>query len=84
LCFSVIVSRSRHNHTNSPTNLLSFDANDSGELFDLPGGPLQVAVGGQFRYESIDAPSANADFAGPTERYLVINAFGTKGSREVY
>jgi iron complex outermembrane recepter protein len=81
---SVLDYLSPDNITNSKSKLLSFDANVSGELFDLPGGPLQVAVGGQFRYESIDAPSANADFAGPTERYLVINAFGTKGSREVY
>lgn len=54
------------------------------DLFDLPGGPLQLGVGAAIRYEAIDAPSANSDFNGPTERYFTLNAFGTKGSRTVY
>jgi iron complex outermembrane receptor protein len=52
-------------------------------FFDLPGGPLNVAVGGSIRYESVDDPSANSDFNGPTQRYFLINAFGTIGHRWV-
>jgi iron complex outermembrane receptor protein len=72
------------NVTQSRSKLYSVQASVNGELLDLPGGPLQIGVGGSFRYESIDNPSANADFAGPTQRYFVLNAFGTTGSREVY
>ena len=54
------------------------------ELAQLPGGPLQLGVGGSVRYEAVDAPSANPDYNGPTERYFTLNAFGTKGDRMVY
>ena len=50
----------------------------------LAGGPLQFAVGGAIRYEAVDAPSANDDYAGPTQRYFRLNAFGTEGDRTVY
>jgi iron complex outermembrane receptor protein len=53
-------------------------------LMELPGGPLQLGVGGAIRYEAIDAPSANADYNGPTQRYFVLNAFGVVGDRTVY
>lgn len=52
-------------------------------LFDLPGGPLQVGVGGSIFYEAVNAPSANPDINGPTQRYFTINAFGTEGNRTV-
>jgi iron complex outermembrane recepter protein len=52
-------------------------------LFELPGGPLQLALGGSFRYEAIDAPSGNPDASGPTQRFFSLNAFGTSGSRTV-
>lgn len=51
---------------------------------ELPGGPLFVGGGGQIRYEAVDAPSANSDINGPTERFFTLNAFGAKGSRTVY
>ena len=51
------------------------------DLFELPGGPLQLAVGASIRYEAVDAPSANSDVNGPTQRYFTLNAFGTKGNR---
>lgn len=51
---------------------------------ELPGGPLVIGVGASARYEAVNAPSANSDINGPTERYFTLNAFGTKGSREVY
>jgi len=54
------------------------------ELAQLPGGPLQLGVGVAYRYEAIDAPSSNADYGGPTDRYFVLNAFGVVGDRSVY
>ena len=53
-------------------------------LANLPGGPLQLGVGAAIRYEAVDAPSGNDDYAGPTQRYFVLNAFGVKGDRTVY
>ena len=54
------------------------------DLFQLPGGPFQVAVGAAYRHESIDAPSDNPGTDGNQyERYYGINAVGTKGSRNV-
>ncbi|MEP7007265.1 MAG: TonB-dependent receptor [Sphingomonas bacterium] len=53
------------------------------DLFQLPGGALQVAVGGAFRHESLNDPSGNPDYNGPTERYFRLNAFGASGSRDV-
>ena len=56
------------------------------QFFDLPGGPLGVAIGGSFRYESVFAPSANPVVPGDTlgvNRTFVINGFGTSGSRGV-
>jgi iron complex outermembrane receptor protein len=41
------------------TSLASLDASISHAFFDLPGGPLQVAVGGQIRRETLDNPGLN-------------------------
>ncbi|MDD1453199.1 TonB-dependent receptor [Sphingomonas sp. H160509] len=43
------------------TSLASLDASISKELFQLPGGPLQLAVGGQVRRETLDNPGTNPD-----------------------
>jgi iron complex outermembrane receptor protein len=53
------------------------------ELFELPGGRVQAAIGGAIRYESLNDPSGNPDAAGATQRYFVLNAFGASGSRYV-
>lgn len=71
------------NITNSTSDQYQIQAVVQGELMDLPGGPLQIGVGGSVRYEAVDAPSGNSDFNGPTERYFTLNAFGTKGDRTV-
>ena len=72
------------NSTVSTTDLWQVEATIARELFELPGGPLQVAVGGQYREESIDAPSANPAVLGNQyERYYSINSVGTQGSRNV-
>jgi iron complex outermembrane receptor protein len=67
----------------SRSEMYQVDANLTHDFFQLPGGPLQVAVGGSVRKESVNSPSANSDINGPTQRYFVINAFGTIGSRWV-
>ncbi len=72
------------NTTVSNSNLWQVSAQIGRELMELPGGKLQVAVGGQYRSESIDAPSANpANFDAPYTRYYSVNAVGTAGSRNV-
>ena len=66
------------------SDLVQADATVNGDLFDLPGGPLQVAFGTGIRYEAVDAPSINSDINGGTQRYYTLNGFATKGSRTVY
>lgn len=71
-----------HNH--SVSILQQVQATLSKELFQLPGGAFQVAIGGAYRYESIDNPSANpANEADPYDRYYSINAVGVEGHRNV-
>jgi iron complex outermembrane receptor protein len=70
--------------TVSVSELWQAQATLAKELFELPGGPLQVAVGLAYREESIDAPSANPGTLGNQyERYYSINAVGTAGGRNV-
>lgn len=70
--------------TVSNSDLWQVSAQVAKELMELPGGKLQAAVGGQYRHESIDAPSANpANNDAPYTRYYSINAVGTKGARNV-
>jgi len=53
-------------------------------VMELAGGTMQFALGASARYEAVDAPSANSDFSGPTQRFMTLNAFGTTGTRHVY
>jgi iron complex outermembrane receptor protein len=70
--------------TYSRSQLSNLEATIGKDLVDLPGGPLQLAAGLAYRYESINAPSANpANYTAPYTRYLSINAVGTAGSRDV-
>ena len=71
------------NITDSSSDLYQAQVSLSKELFQLPGGPVQLGVGGTIFYEAVDSPSANPDPAGPRQRYLAINAFGTSGDRVV-
>lgn len=52
-------------------------------LFDLPGGPLQLAIGGQVRYENINDPVQ--DPVGADGRYTTvgINTFSAVGHRYI-
>ncbi|MBU3077044.1 TonB-dependent receptor plug domain-containing protein [Sphingomonas quercus] len=47
--------------THSYTSMVSLDASVSKSLMDLPGGPLQIAVGGQVRHEVQNNPGINPD-----------------------
>jgi iron complex outermembrane receptor protein len=71
------------NISDSSSDLYQIQASVTKKLFTLPGGPAQLALGGSVFYEAIDAPSANPDINGPTQRYFTINAFGTSGNRTV-
>jgi len=72
------------NQRTSLSKLWQFQATLAKDLMELPGGPLQAAVGGSYRKESIDAPSGNpANDAAPYTRYYSINSVGAKGSRNV-
>jgi iron complex outermembrane receptor protein len=71
------------NINDSSSDLYQIQASVAKELFALPGGNAQLAVGGSVFYEAIDAPSSNSDINGPTQRYFTINAFGTSGNRTV-
>jgi iron complex outermembrane receptor protein len=72
------------NVTNATSDQVQLQANLGFKMADLPGGPLQLAVGGSERYEAVDAPSANSDINGPTQRYFTLNAFGTTGHRWIH
>lgn len=81
---SVFETISPLNSTVSTSSLWQVQGTLSRELFELPGGPLQVAVGALYREESIDAPSGNpATLGNQYERYYSINSVGTQGSRSV-
>lgn len=72
------------NVTTSVSELWQVQATLAKDLFELPGGPLQAAVGVSYRDESIDAPSSNPGTLGNQyERYYGINSVGTSGSRNV-
>jgi iron complex outermembrane recepter protein len=72
------------NINNAESDMVQVQATLGRSLATLPGGPLQLGLGVAYRYESINSPSANPDYNGPTDRYFVLNAFGIDGSRSVY
>lgn len=71
------------NVTPASSDLYQLSANIAGALMELPGGPLRLGVGASIYYEGVNAPSANSDINGPTQRYFRLNAFGTSGNRTV-
>jgi len=72
------------NISHATSDLYMAQATVGKDLMALPGGPLQLGLGASIRYEAVDAPSANSDINGPTERYFTLNAFGAVGNRTVY
>lgn len=72
------------NTKTSTSSLWQAQATLSRKLFDLPGGPLQAALGAAYRHEAIDDQSANPEnLSAPYTRYLTINAVGAAGARNV-
>jgi iron complex outermembrane receptor protein len=68
----------------STSQLWQVQGNVSKSIVDLPGGPLQAALGFSYREESLDNPSANpANDSAPYERYYSVNAVGASGERDV-
>jgi iron complex outermembrane receptor protein len=69
----------------SISKLSQFQATLNHDFVTLPGGPLNVAVGGEYRYEAIHNPSANpANNVNPADRAYGINSVGVDGSRNVW
>ncbi len=65
-------------NSNSTSDLSMIQGTISKEVFELPGGPLQVAVGGAFRYEAVNNPSSN-----PNNTTFGLNAVTAVGDRTV-
>lgn len=75
---------SPENRNRSTSDLWQVSGTLSKALFELPGGPLQAAVGAAYRHESINNPSANPEnLTSPYDRYYSANAVGAVGSRNV-
>jgi iron complex outermembrane recepter protein len=70
--------------TNSVSLMTQVQGTLAHSFYQLPGGPLQVAVGASWRRESVDDPSSNPENdANPYDRYYGINSVGVIGSRDV-
>lgn len=75
----------RDQNKRSTSKLAQVIATLNKDVFELPGGFVNVAVAGQYRYESIDNPSSNApNDVNPAARYYGINAVGVKGNRDIW
>ncbi|WP_260928624.1 TonB-dependent receptor plug domain-containing protein [Novosphingobium sp. 9] len=73
------------NYTRSVSKSSQLQASLDHDFFQLPGGMLNVAVTGQWRYEGVNNPSANApNEDDPYDRYYSINAVGVDASRHVW
>ena len=72
------------NTNNSSSDEAQVQASVTAPLFKLPGGDFTAVLGGSIAYEAVNSPSGNSDINGPTQRYMTLNAFGTKGSRDAY
>lgn len=73
---------------NAKSELYQVQATITKRLFELPGGPLQIAVGGAGRYEKVNDPSANPGAIdplnpNPTQQYFNLNPFFSGGHRYV-
>lgn len=66
------------------TQEYSYEMTASKGLFRLPGGMVNLAIGGNIRWESLNAPNANPyNTADPGAQYWTINPVNAKGSRWV-
>ncbi|HXD36831.1 MAG TPA: TonB-dependent receptor, partial [Rhodanobacter sp.] len=62
----------------STTDMDSLDLSASRALWDLPGGPMGLAIGAQFRHEAQNDPTLNPNF-----EFQGLGNAQTKGSRDV-
>jgi iron complex outermembrane recepter protein len=62
----------------STTDMDSIDLKATHDLFQLPGGPVQVAIGGEYRYEAQADPALN-----PNASVLGLGIAQTAGTRKV-
>ena len=60
------------------SELAQVQATITKDLFQLPGGPLQVGIGGQFRYEAVYNPNPV-----PNRDFITVNPFSAVGNRNV-
>ena len=70
----------------STSDLDTFDIHATRDLYQLPGGPLALAVGGQVRYEAINDPglnSVNLDGTATSSTVLGLGLANTEGHRYV-
>ncbi len=66
---------------NGESSIASIDVRGSRELFDLPGGPVAVALGAEFRKEKLEAVPDEAYLNGD---YVGLVGNGTSGSRDLW
>jgi iron complex outermembrane receptor protein len=79
--WNYISPKAEHHHT---SRLWQVQGMVSKEIVDLPGGPLQAALGVSYREEELTQVSANPpNDSAPYERYYSINAVGASGERTV-
>ncbi|GAA3725258.1 TonB-dependent receptor [Sphingomonas cynarae] len=64
--------------TRSNSELWQMQAVVTRDLFDLPGGPLQLGVGGQIRYEKLNNPTAV-----PNNDFITVNPVSAVGDQYV-
>lgn len=62
----------------STSDLDSLDLSATRKIYQLPGGPLAIAIGTQVRYEAVDDPNANIGGL-----YEGLNAYDAHGKRTV-
>ncbi|QDZ09227.1 TonB-dependent receptor [Sphingomonas panacisoli] len=73
------------NRNRSISKLTQIQASVDKDVFKLPGGDVNIAVTGAYRYESINQPSSNPpNTVNPAARYYSINAVSVVGSRHVW
>jgi len=69
---------------NAGTQEYSGEMSASKGLFKLPGGMVDLAIGGNMRYEELNDPNANPyDATNPGAQYAGINPFNAAGHRYV-
>ena len=67
-----------HNDYTATAALYALQGVVTKDLFQLPGGALQVGVGAHFRHESLNNPNGN-----PTRDFIAFNEANAKGERDV-